>query len=195
MANNETEYLFIYDGEMWWLKLTDAEQIIDYHKQTAGRYEGAMTLYMKLKQDGKEWHNLLDDMPLEKRIELMQSRDFKYLQCAIIKAQQIEGTVIDGFRCLNMEIGAGELATIREHGAVFINAVGGHTWGIETVQFCRRKRLVFPCFKREDIRIKQFNGGRHWYAYVGDMQLRDGDCLKWNTKAAAQAAAEAIVAE
>lgn len=83
MANNETEYLFIYDGEMWWLKLTDAEQIIDYHKQTAGRYEGAMTLYMKLKQDGKEWHNLLDDMPLEKRIELMQSRDFKYLQCAI----------------------------------------------------------------------------------------------------------------
>ena len=63
------------------------------------------------------------------------------------------------------------------------------------MQFCRRKQLVFPHFRREDIRIKQFNGGRHWYAYVGDMQIRDGDQLKWNTKEAAQAAAEAMVAE
>lgn len=91
--------------------------------------------------------------------------------------------------------GAGELETIREHGAVFINQAGGHTWGIKTVQFCRRKQLVFPHFKREEIRIKQFRGGRHWYAYIGDVQLRDGDCLKWNTREAAQAAAEAIVAE
>ncbi|MCM1175478.1 MAG: hypothetical protein NC341_10565 [Blautia sp.] len=43
-ANSEIEYLFIYDGESWWLKLTDPEQIIDYHKQTAGRYEGAIIL-------------------------------------------------------------------------------------------------------------------------------------------------------
>ena len=156
----ENEYLFIYDGEMWWLKLTDVEQIIDYHKQTGGRYEGAVNLYMKFRQEGKEWYNLLDDMPLQERIEIMQRKDFKYLQCAIIKAQQVEGTIFDGFRCLNMEIGAGELETIREHGAVFINQAGGHTWGIKTVQFCRRKQLVFPHFKREEIRIKQRKDGR-----------------------------------
>lgn len=194
-ANSETEYLFIYDGEMWWLKLTDAEQIIDYHNKTDNRYEGAIKLYMKFKEEGKEWYNLLEGMPLEERIKTMESKDFKYLQCAIIKAQQVEGTIFDGFRCLNMEIGAGELATIREHGAVFINPAGGHTWGIETVQFCRRKQLVFPQYSREDIRLKQFNGGRHWYAYIGDMQIRDGDCLKWNTRAAAQAAAEAMFSE
>lgn len=192
-GSREKEYLFIYDGGVWWLKLTDAEQIIDYHKKTDSRYEGAITLYMKFKQEGKEWYNLLEGMELQERIEMMGRKDFKYLQCAIIKAQQVEGTIFDGFRFLNMEIGAGELQTIREHGAVFINPAGGHTWGIETVQFCRRKELVFPDFKREDIRLRQFNGGRHWYAYVGDMQLRDGDCLKWNTREAAQAAAEAIV--
>lgn len=194
-ANSETEYLFIYDGEMWWLKLTDAEQIIDYHNKTDNRYEGAIKLYMKFKEEGKEWYNLLEGMPLEERIKTMESKDFKYLQCAIIKAKQVEGTIFDGFRCLNMEIGAGELATIREHGAVFINPAGGHTWGIETVQFCRRKQLVFPQYSREDIRLKQFNGGRHWYAYIGDMQIRDGDCLKWNTRAAAQEAAEAMFSE
>ena len=97
----ENEYLFIYDGEMWWLKLTDVEQIIDYHKQTDSRYEGAVSLYMKFRQEGKEWYNLLDDMPLQERIEIMQRKDFKYLQCAIIKAQQVEGSIFDGFRCLN----------------------------------------------------------------------------------------------
>lgn len=107
-ANSETEYLFIYDGEMWWLKLTDAEQIIDYHKKTDNRYEGAIKLYMKFKEEGKEWYNLLEGMPLEERIKTMESKDFKYLQCAIIKAKQVEGTIFDGFRCLNMEIEAGE---------------------------------------------------------------------------------------
>lgn len=43
----EKEYLFICDGQAWWLKLTDTEQIIDYHKQTDSRYEGAVKLYMK----------------------------------------------------------------------------------------------------------------------------------------------------
>lgn len=195
MGEKRIEYLFIYDGEMWWLKLTEAEQIIDYHKKTASRYEGAINLYMKFKQDGKEWYNLLDDMPLQERIKMMENKDFKYLQCAIIKAQQVEGNIFDGFRCLNMEIGTTELEIIREHGAVFINSAGGHTHGIETVQFCRRKQLIFPSFKREEIRVKQFKGGQHWYAYIGDMQIRDGDQLKWNTQAAAQAAAEALVTE
>lgn len=195
MGEKTIEYLFVYDGKQWWLKLTEAEQIIDYHKQTSGRYEGAINLYMKLKQDGKEWYNLLDDMPLQERIKTMESKDFKYLQCAIIKAQQVEGNIFDGFRCLNMEIGAAELEDMREHGAVFINPAGGHTWGIETVQFCRRKQLVFPDFKKEEIRVKQFKGGRHWYAYIGDMQLRNGDQLKWDTQEAAQSAAEAMIAE
>jgi len=189
----ENEYLFVYDSEAWWLKLTEPEQVIDYHKQTENRYEGAIRLYMKLRQDGKEWYDLLDGIALQERIKLMESRDYKYLQSAIILAEQIEGTIIDGFRLLNMDTGKAELDTIREYGAVFINQVGGHTFGIETVQFCRRKSLVFPDFKKEDIRIKQFNGGQHWYAYIGDMQVRDGDCLKWDSKEAALSAAEAIV--
>lgn len=196
MGEKAIEYLFVYDGQQWWLKLTEADQIADYHKKTAGsRYEGAINLYRKLRQEGRDWHNLLDGMELQERIKMMESKDFKYIQCAIIKAQQIEGTIFDGFRCLNMEIGMAQLDNIKQYGAVFINPAGGHTHGVETVQFCRRKQLVFPDFKKEDIRVRKFNGGQHWYAYIGDMQVRDGDRLKWNTKDAAQAAAEALVTE
>lgn len=196
MGEKTIDYLFVYDGKQWWLKLTEAEQLEDYHKKVAGnRYEGAINLYRKFKEDGKEWYNLLDDLPLQERIKMMESKDFKYIQCAIIKAKQIEGTILDGFRCLNIEIGMTQLENIRKYGAVFINEVGGHTHEVETMQFCRRKQLIFPNFCREEIRIKQFKGGKHWYAYIGDMQVRNGDQLKWNTKEAARAAAEAIVTE
>lgn len=29
--------------------------------------------------------------------------------------------------------------------------------------------------------VKSFPGGDHFYAYIGDMQVRDGDILKWDT--------------
>lgn len=188
------EYLFVYDGRSWWLKLTTTEQLIDYHKQTSNRYEGAVRLCLKFRQEGKELYDVLEELPLPERITLMQDKDFKYLQCAVIKAQQVEGTIFDGFRCLNMEAGQNELEVIKEHGAVFLNPAGGHTWGVETVQFCRRKSLIFPHFRQEDIRLAQFPGGRHWYAYVGDVQVRNGGRQKWNTREEARTAAEAMVA-
>lgn len=194
--NNEKgmEYLFVHDGTQWWLKFTDVSQIIDYHKKTAAnRYEGALRLYFKWKMEHKSYEDALSEMTLQERIEIMDDKDFKYLQCALIQAEKAGGTILDGFRMLTMETGASELDTIHKYGAVFINPVGGHTHGIETVSFCRRKELIFPNFKKEDIRVKQFQGGQHWYAYIGDMQVRDKNQLKWNTQAEAQAAAEKLV--
>lgn len=189
------EYLFVYDGKSWWLKLTGAEQIIDYHKQTESRYEGAVKMYMKMKEDGKEFYDLMEGLSCRERIKLMEDRDYKYLHCAAIKARQTGGTLLDGFRFLNMEAGAAEMETVRRYGAVFINPAGGHTHGIRTEQFCRRKQLVFPDFRSDEIRIKQFKGGGHWYAYVGDMQVRDGGRMKWDTEEGARKAAEALVME
>ncbi len=60
-------------------------------------------------------------------------------------------------------------------------------------QFCRRKSLVFPNFKKSDIRIRKYDYGSHYYAFVGDMQVRDGDKLKWNTYEEAYLNAEKLV--
>lgn len=187
------EYLFVFSDGGWWLKLTDADQIIDYARKTDSRYEGALEMYMRWKQEGKDYEDAVMELPLTERIKLTQDRDFKYLQCAIIQARKIGGTILDGFRSLNMEIGAAYLQTIREHGAVYINPVGGKTFDVKYTQFCRRKELVFPEYKREDIRVKQFKGGQHWYAYIGDTQVRNGDQMKWNTYNKAFEAATALV--
>lgn len=61
-------------------------------------------------------------------------------------------------------------------------------------KFVRRKQLVFPDFKKNEIRVEQFPNGKHYYAYIDDTQVRDGDILKWNTyKEAYDKALEYIV--
>ena len=180
-----SEYVFVFDGG-WWLKIDSIEKLADYHKKIgAGKFEEAFLLYLR---EGRP-----ENMPLEERIKRANDRDFKYLQAAIMQAEKIEGSILDGFRCLNLEIGMNQMRNIREHGAVYINRVGGHTFSVEYTQFCRREEPVFPDFKEEDIRILKYPYGCHWYAYIGDMQVRSRDGMKWNTYDAAKQAAMRIL--
>lgn len=180
------EYLFVFTNGGWWLKIDSVEKLIDYHKQTSSKFNGAWELFSQLYEEAGDVNKIMDvvaSYPPEKRFKLMLTREFKYVQAAIMEAESMGGTanIFDGFRALNMEIGAKELRDIREYGATYINCVGGSTFGLDYTQFCRRKNLVFPSFQKSDIRVKRFKGGEHYYAYVGDMQVRDGDTLKWNS--------------
>ena len=175
------EYLFIFDEESkgWWLKIDTVENLTDYHEKTGnGRFDRAFEMYL---HEGHPY-DILGKLSTEERIKRMQDKDFKRLQAAVIQAEKGEGTILDGFRCLNLEIGMGQMRTIEQYGAIYINPVGGYTFGLNYIQFCRRNNLIFPDFRESDIRIKQFEGGEHYYAYVGDMQVRDGNELKWNSR-------------
>lgn len=55
--------------------------------------------------------------------------------------------------------------------------------------------MIFPAFGRSDIRVERFKGGKHWYAYIGDMQVRNGDTMKWDTEEEARRAAKELVTE
>ena len=47
--------------------------------------------------------------------------------------------------------------------------------------FLYRKFLEFPHFTEDDIVIKSFNDGTHSYARLGDLEVREGDVVKWDT--------------
>jgi hypothetical protein len=184
------EYLFVFAKGGWWLKLDSIEKLIDYHQKTGtGKFENALLMYLN---EGRP-EEILENLSLEGRIEKMNNRDFKYLQGAVMQAEKNHGSIIDGFRWLNMEIGMNQMENIRQYGAVYINPVGGHTYLLEYTQFCRRKELVFPDYSQKDIRVKQFNGGTHYYVHIGDLEVRDGDVIKWNSYEEAYGKALAIL--
>ena len=65
---------------------------------------------------------------------------------------------------------------------IYINRNGGWHFGKnDYTQWCDKDELVFPDFKKNQIKIEKFPGGDHFYAYIDSMQVRDGDTLKWNT--------------
>ncbi len=174
----------------WWLKITDPEQLLEYHEKTDGaRYEGVI----RNRAEGRR----LEDMTMEERIAatLEGNRNFLYEQAAVMIAGRSGGSFIDGIKGLQLETFQSELRNIREYGAVFMNRVGGHTFLLKYSQFVHRKEPIFPSYRREDIRVRRFEGGSHFYAFVGDMQVRKGDTLKWNTLEAARKAAEAVLEE
>lgn len=184
-------FIFAEDRESrgWWLKITDPDQLLEYHKTTdGGKWEEPIRGYA----DGDLRP---ENMSSEERIRKMISGDRSFLlaQAAVMMAQKCEGTFFDGIRGLRMEAARAEMRCIREDGAVFLNPAGGHTFGLNYSVFVRRPAPVFPSFGREDIRIRKFPGGAHFYAYVGDTQIRKGDVTKWNTYEAAREAAEEIV--
>jgi hypothetical protein len=77
---------------------------------------------------------------------------------------------------------------------VYINRNGGWHFGKKDyTQWYDKDKLVFPNFKKNQIKIEQFPGGEHFYAYIDNMQVRDGDTLKWNTYEEAYKQALSIV--
>lgn len=196
---NEMEYLFVFDPESrgWWLKIENEEQLLDYVQKTnRGWSTEGLELYWKLYKEANELETrkergkkrtvkeFLDEMPMERRFKMMTENPqaFNAMFGAIIQAEKYGGSIIDGFRNLNLETGLAYLDTIRRDGQVYINPVGGKTFYIDYEQFCRKKELSFPSFTEKDIRIKKFDGGTHYYAYVGNVEVRDGDRKKFSTR-------------
>ena len=59
--------------------------------------------------------------------------------------------------------------------------------------YIHKKDLVFPEFSEKDIRITKFPYGRHYYAYIGMTEVKDGDEIKWNTYEEAYKRAKAYI--
>lgn len=143
----------------------------------------------------KAVHSPLEFMSLEERIKAEQSgeRNYKLLQAGMIMARKSNTTLYGAFESLQVEFGMALHRDVMENGETFINPVGGKTFSLEYDQFVWRRHLAFPNYSVNDIRIKQFEGGSHFYAYLGDTQLRDGEKLKWSTYGEAYDFAVAVV--
>lgn len=85
---------------------------------------------------------------------------------------------------------------INKYGKIYVNEVGG--WfmlqdGMRILKTVQTETFKFPdvLYAESDIRITQFNGGKHFYAKVGDFQVvdKDGD-TKWNTRQFAETVAK-----
>ena len=165
--DRDMEYLFVRKGGGWWLKINSIEQFADYCEKTDSRW-------------ANEFHNLINSKEFTGH-GVNHASEIAYnigMYGAIRKMTPIEATM--NFR---NEVLRNQLSALMQYGEIYINSKGGYhfkTGDEDYTQFVRRKKLVFPNYSKNDIRVKQFPGGTHFYAYIGDMEVRDGDVLKWD---------------
>jgi len=164
------KHTFIHDGRAWWLKITSQEELDAY----------------------------MIDVFLQD--ELLATKEFLEL-----KRNNIKGHYTNHFACVCDSLASfkdtsffSELTFLKEsfyknasdvlveHGQVYINSVGGYNWKREAKQIYSKEGFDFPVFSAEDIRIKKWPAGTHWYAYIGNVQLTNGEQVKWNTKEEAE---------
>ena len=204
------EYVFVFDPECktWWLKITTMDQLLDYVKKTerpaiSGGFQLYWDLYTEMTEKNREGKGeeiksvmeYLEMLPIERRFSIMVNRqqDYNMMYAAIRRAEDNETPILEGFRSLNIEFGIEYAESLHKDGVVYINPAGGRIHHLDYTQFCRKKELSFPHFTEKDIRIKQFNGGKHYYAHVGNVEVKDGDARKWDTYDEAYKAAKALV--
>lgn len=180
-------YTFLYEepDNGWWLKISSAEELGDYMKKTEKMYGDCFAEYMRYVVDKKDDEDGMGRLKLSNR-----------LQAIIMFAEQRRLTIIDAIIQFRMCLFSQMCEAIREAGYIVINKVGGYHRGpIEYSQFVHRKTFTWPDFKESDIRISQFPGGTHFYVHIGDMELHEGDEIKWNTRAEAMAVAKRYISK
>lgn len=168
-------YKFCKSNSGWWRVCSSLNELLEWHEQTCNRYGRA--LLEDVYGTGDKYENI---------------RKLAYIYGKSLKTSFIEGLSVLSATCLE-----GQMKALAEGEEIWINPNGGWNCGLHAVATVHMKKNVFPDFKKSDIRILKYGPyeqGKHFYAYIGDIQIYSFDrkgnkIVKWNTKDAAYEAA------
>lgn len=148
----------------WWLKVSSVEDYFNYKDALGFGDHLVQGVYDYVTQTANNNH--LSDMAI-----LLE-----------MYAKNRGISIIEAANILDMESAYIKFDLLAKGFNLYFNRVGGWHYGKnEFTQWVDKDELVFPDFKKNEIKIKQFTDGKHFYAYIDNMQVRDGDTLKWNT--------------
>lgn len=166
------DYLFVYINDNWYLKISSVNELINYYKS-----KGIMDKWTK------EYINLVNSKEF-----CNGTKHCNEIGMAIGMLGVREGlTPFEATNTLIQEIFNNQLELLLQGYDLYINAKGGYFMDKEKpyIQWYRKNTIDFPYFTKDQIRIKRFPMGTHYYAYIGNMQVYDGDINKWDSYKAA----------
>lgn len=88
------------------------------------------------------------------------------------------------------DVFSGMRKTLNEQGIIYVNTQGGYFHLSSQMKEVKTENISDWVIPSRDLRLKQWPGGIHWYAYVGSQSVTLSGINKWETKKEAQKAAE-----
>lgn len=173
-------FLFVKEPSQWVLKIQSYEELMEY-AEASDLFDKDKEQYKIVKGYRNDDNTAMTHTNFGWFVKNRQNDDFSIDEC------------YDALKLLQFQTMAKILS---ETGEIYINRRGGFHGKRsekEYSNFVRRNFLDFPRLYSKDIRIEQFPDGRHYYAYVGDVQVKDGNILKWDNYDEAFSAAKKMV--
>jgi len=173
-------------------KIKDTKTNIEYDWMLVIETKEELMTYSEVSLPSKVrlvWDNLID---VQKGRAHINTPLAQYISISADGSKSLfENTVMLLDKVLN-----GKLEMIEKYGKIFQNKNGGYMSShkdLEVIDEFERKDngLIFPQYTEKDIKVKQWEGGTHWYAYVGDIWCKDYEGIKkFDTKERALEVAE-----
>ena len=170
-------YDFVFYENNWHLKIDNVEQLVDYSEKMSDSWVEAL---FRTSDSTKKESDTTDKKAAYIQM-FAEAREISYLDAI---QQILKNTMVTQIELLD----AGK--------TLLFNPSGGYQFTTKDIIFdnyTSSQYPVFPHFTTDDIRMKQFPNGDHFYAYIGDIWVKDGDIVKHNTKDEAFTAAERLI--
>lgn len=156
-----------------WMILLDSQEALDWYLETWLKSEAS-----------KCTENVKDYMDMKAHVEHpffvsmyhSQKTDTNYFVALAKMVNMVETSIRDTFKI---------------YGSIVVNKLGGCLPMTEDFKVMRAVEkeisdIIFPSYTKEDIRVKQWQDGTHWYAYVGNYSVIYNKKRKWDTKKEAE---------
>lgn len=166
----------------WWLKISNIEEYIEYKKKAKSPLADGYNSAINCKEFG----------PSREALKVLYAAGITSIP---MRPHVNAAGYLIGMNAQNNQISLAESAVqleinqdnqivklLDEGYNIYFNRNGGWHFGKDDYSdWYHNEKLVFPKFKKSQIKIEKFPMGKHYYAYINNVQVRDGDTLKWNT--------------
>lgn len=165
------------NSQGWWLKISTIEELQDYYDKT-----------QLGSQLSKGFRSVINCREFVSRRELESGQSIPLkphvntpglaigLYAVNRNISPVQATLDIG----NMKYQA-QLTEILNGRPIYINNMGGWHCGGSYSDYLDFDKLIFPSATKNKIKIERFDLGQHYYAFIDNVQVRDGDKLKWDT--------------
>jgi hypothetical protein len=166
----------------WMLVIESLEDLISYHENTLKA------------QIPFAWENLLKTHSGHSHI----CTTLGLLINHQAKVEKGKRSLFELTRIVGEKIFEAKATTLLNTGKIYINNNGGffpHSKDITVLEeiSINSDKLIFPQYTEKDIKIKKWENGKHYYAYVGSFQVEMHGENKWNTEQKALDMAKAFL--
>lgn len=166
-------YRFVFKNGGWWLKISTLEELIDYQEKT--KLKNPIARGFRSVLNCREFGKPINGEPIRPHVNTEG-------YAIGLNAQNNNMSLFESATSLAIQMDNNQVETLKKGLNLYFNSVGGyHSGKNDYTQWYDSDKLIFPDFKKNQIKVEQFPMGKHYYAYIDNMQVRDGDTLKWNT--------------